>query len=421
MNYHNYLCCILLLIGSSVFAQQGPAIEWQKTLGGVARDEAYSIQQTVDGGYIVAGWTDSNDGDLSGNNGNSDFWVVKLDDSGNLSWQKTLGGSANDQATSIQQTFDGGYIVTGWTLSNDGDVSGKNGSNDFWVVKLNGSGDLSWQKTLGGSAFDQATSIQQTADGGYIVAGGTDSNDGDVSGNNGDIDFWVVKLDDSGNLSWQRALGGAIWDIARSIQQTADGGYIVTGSTFDQSDMNDNGGSYLDFWVVKLDGSGRMKWEKALGGFTFDEAHSIQQTFDGGYIVTGWTYSNDGDVSGNNGANDFWVVKLNGSGDLVWQKALGGSADDEAYSIQQTADGGYIVGGLATSNNGDVSGNHGGWDFWVVKLNGSGDLIWQKALGGSAYDKATSIQQTADGGYIVAGWTDSNDGDISGNHGDRDF
>ena len=231
---------------------QAPAIEWQKCFGGTDDDEAKSIQQTSDGGYIVAGETWSNDGDVSGNHGNSDYWVVKLNSSGDIEWQKCLGGTDWDYAYSIQQTSDEGFIVAGQTTSNDGDVSGNHGVYDAWVVKLNSLGDIEWQKCLGGTDWDDVNPIQQTSDGGFIVAGFTESNDGDVSGNHGNDDAWVVKLNSLGDIEWQKCLGGTIDDRACSIQQTSDGGFIVTGFTYsNDGDVSGNHG-YSDYWVVKL-------------------------------------------------------------------------------------------------------------------------------------------------------------------------
>ncbi|WP_128694285.1 PKD domain-containing protein, partial [Methanoculleus taiwanensis] len=399
-----------------------PALEWQKCLGGSSVDGAWSVRQTSDGGHIVAGKTSSTDGDVSGNHGNDDAWVAKLEGSGTLIWQQCLGGSSTDYAWSIQQTSDGGYIVAGVTWSTDGDVSGNHGGSDAWVVKLNSSGNPAWQTCLGGSSVDGAVSIQQTIDGGYIVTGYTFSNDGDVSGNHGNRDAWVVKLDSSGNLAWQTCLGGSSDDGAWSIQQTSDGGYIVTGrASSTDGDVSGCHGNW-DFWVVKLDAAGAIVWQKCLGGSQNDEAYSIQQTSDGGYIAAGYTNSTDtdGDVSGNHGRYDTWVVKLGASGDIAWQQCLGGSQNDIAQSIRQTSDGGYIVTGVTGSTDGDVSGNHGGTDAWVVKLNSGGNRVWQKCLGGLSYDYAYSIQQTSDDGYIVAGYTQSTDGDVSGNHGNQD-
>jgi hypothetical protein len=399
---------------------QAPAIEWQKCLGGTADDFANSIQQTSDGGFIVAGETRSNDGDVSGNHGKSDAWVVKLNSLGDILWKKCLGGTGNDYARSIQQISDGGFILTGYTNSNNGDVSGNNGYYDAWVVKLNSSGDILWQKCLGGTYDDYARSIQQTSDTGFILAGYTFSNDGDVSGNHGFSDAWVVKLNSSGDIIWQKCFGGTNEDYAYSIQQTSDSGFIVAGYTFSNDGDVSGYHGYFDYWVVKLNSSGDIEWQKCLGGTYYDYAYSIQQTSDGGFIVAGETRSNDGDVSGNHGKSDDWVVKLNSSGDIEWQKCLGGTYYDYARSIQQISDGGFIVAGETGSNDGDVSGNNGYYDAWVVKLNSSGDILWQKCLGGTIDDRAYSIQQTSDGGFIVAGFTVSNDGDVSGNHGASD-
>jgi hypothetical protein len=399
---------------------QAPSIEWQRCLGGTNTDIAQSIQQTSDGGFIVAGGTESNDGDVSGNHGAYDYWVVKLNSSGNIEWQKCLGGTSYDVANSIQQTSDGGFIVSGYTGSNDGDVSGKYGATDYWIVKLNSSGDIEWQKCLGGIYDDFAYSIQQTNDGGFIVAGFKESNESDMSGNHGAIDALVVKLNSSGDIEWQKCLGGTDYDSAHSIQQISDGGFIVAGRTrSNNGDVSGNHGA-CDYWVVKLNSSGDIEWQKCLGGTDYDGASSIQQTSDGGFIVTGGKVSNDGDVLVNHGDYDAWVVKLNSSGDIEWQKCLGGTNVDQAFSIQQTSDGGFIVAGGTWSNDGDMSGNHGGSDYWVVKLNSSGDIEWQKCLGGTDYDGASSIQQTSDGGFIVTGGKVSNDGDVLVNHGDYD-
>jgi len=398
-------------------------IEWQKCLGGTGVDEANSIKQTTDGGYVLAGVTTSNNGDVSGNHGGYDYWVVKLDSIGNLQWQKCLGGSFSDWAHSIQQTTDGGYVVAGGTESFNGDVTSNHGDFDYWIVKLDNIGNIQWQKSFGGTSFDFAYSIQQTTDGGFVVAGRTNSNDGDVSGNHGGHDYWVVKLDSIGNIQWQKCLGGTDEDAANSIHQTTDGGYVVAGWTeSNDGDVSGYHGNY-DCWIVKLDSGGTFQWQKCLGGTGQDYAYSIQQTTDGGYVVAGHTRSNDGDVSGNHGNYDYLVVKLDSLGNIQWQKCLGGTNGDGVSSIEQTTDGGYVVAGNTYSNNGDVSGNHGGVDYWVVKLDSVGNIQWQKCLGGTGqdYDYAYSIQQTTDGGYVVAGYNQSNDGDVTGNHGDRDY
>ena len=395
-------------------------IQWQKCLGGTIDDYIYGIQQKRDGGYVMAGETSSNNDDVLGNHGCSDIWVVSLDLNGSMQWQECLGGNSSDVAYSVQQTSDLGYVLVGATSSSNGDVSGNHGSSDAWVVKLDSNGALLWQKCLGGSGWDEGRDIQQTTDGGYIVAGVTWSNDGNVTGNHGSSDAWVVKLDSKGALLWQKCLGGSGWDEGRDIQQTTDGGYIVAGVTWsNDGDVSGNHGS-SDAWVVKLDSNGSLLWQKCLGGSSSDGANSVQQTRDEGFIVAGETESNDGDVSSNHGSSDAWVVKLDSNGSLLWQRCLGGSDNEYAYSVQHTTDGGYIVAGGTWSNDGDVDGNHGNEDLWMVKLQSNGTMLWQKCLGGSDYEEAHCIIQTKDGGYVAAGYTQSDNGDVSVSHGGSD-
>lgn len=215
---------------------QSPTIQWQAVTGGTDTDITNSIQPTADGGYIAAGFSSSNDGDVSGNHGGSDYWVVKLDALGNKVWQKLLGGSANDNANDIQQTTDGGYIVAGYTFSNNGDVSGNhNPDSDGWIVKLDTTGNLIWQKAIGGVGGDFITAIQQTSDGGYLAGGYSASNNGDASGSNGFFDFWVIKLDSSGNILWHKMIGSSQDERASTLQKTADGGCIIAGSVADNT------------------------------------------------------------------------------------------------------------------------------------------------------------------------------------------
>lgn len=417
----NILLTLALFLTTLYLNAQAPTIEWQKTLGGSGGDEARPIQQTTDGGYIVAGESNSNNGDVTGNNGSSDFWVVKLDATGTITWQKALGGSGIDVAHSIQQTIDGGYIVAGQSNSTNGDITGNHGNYDYWVVKLDSSGVITWQKSLGGSGWDALYSIQETTDGGYIVVGESNSTNGDVIGNQGNADYWIIKLDSIGTITWQKSLGGSGSDIGFSIQQTTDGGYVVAGqSNSTNGDVTGNHGGW-DYWVVKLDSLGDISWQKSLGGAGADEARSVQQTTDGGYIITGRSTSTDGDVTGNHGNYDCWMVKLDSLGAIIWQKSLGGSGADGGWVVQQTTDGGYIVAGYSNSTDGDITGNNGDYDCWAVKLDSIGAIMWQKSLGGSGLDIGYSTQQTTDEGYIIAGYSNSTNGDVTGNQGNRDY
>lgn len=413
---------ILPLLAMSICTySQSPHILWQKSLGGSSHDDAYSIQRTTDSGYIVAGSSQSGDGDVTGNHG-SNAWIVKLSPSGNIQWEKCYGGSILDDAKSIQQTTDGGYIFAGQTFSNDGDVSGNHGQIDYWVVKITSSGVLQWQKCLGGSNDDLATSVQQTSDGGYIVAGYTSSSDGDLTTARGGPDYWIVKLSATGGIQWQKTLGGGAPDYAQAVQQTFDGGYIVAGySASTDGDVTANHGNY-DYWVVKLSATGSILWEKSLGGTSEDRAYSVQQTSDSGYVVAGYAGSNDADITGNHGGSDFWIVKLSSAGAIQWQKCFGGASVENAFSIRQTYDNGYVVAGFTFGvDNGDVTGTHGDYDYWVVKISSSGSLQWQKSLGGGYRDYAYAVVQSFDGTYVVAGRSYSSDGDITSTHGLYDY
>jgi hypothetical protein len=427
------ICLLFFLFGCFIFCEGQPSIQWQKCFGGTENDLPAFIQQTSDGGYVTAGFAKSNNGDVSGHHGSTfyeDYWIVKIDGSGTLEWQKSLGGSQSDHASSIHQTIEGGYIVVGRSYSIDGDVTGHHGgieNSDIWIVKLDNAGIIQWQKSLGGSGNELGLSVQQTLDSGYIIVGTSLSNDGDVSGHHGSLDtsdYWVVKLDTVGAIQWQKSIGGSSHDHSTFIRQTTDAGYIISGlSNSINGDASGNHGS-SDYWIVKLDSTGAIDWQKQLGGTKPDNSMSVQQTTDGGYLAIGYSFSNDGDVSGHHGSTstmDYWIVKLSVSGAIQWEKSFGGSDNDMAQTIWQTADGGYVVGGWTFSNDGDVTLNHGGWDSWLIKLGNSGSIQWQRTYGGSTDDQMYSIQQTLDGGYITANNSWSNDGDVSGNHGYSDY
>jgi hypothetical protein len=412
-----------LFFGIAGWGGAQPAIQWQKSFGGSQYDAVNAIQQTRDGGYIVAGTTDSEDGDVDANFGYYDVWIIKLENTGSVQWKNHFGGSSLEEALAIEQTSDGGYVVAGFTDSNDGDVSGFHGTEyyDAWVFKLDSIGNLQWQKCLGGNGWEEAWDIHQTADGGFIMSGRSGAPSGDVTINNGSADYWVVKLDTGGEIEWQKSLGGSFLDLAYSICLANDGGYVVAGeSNSPDGDVTGVHGS-ADYWVVKLNFEGKIEWQRALGGTGLDRANDVQRTTDGGYIVFGQSRSNNGDVTGAHGGYDNWAIKLDENGNIEWQKALGGSNEDYATFIQQTEDGGFISIGTANSNNGDVSGNHGGGDMWVVKLNETGTLEWQRALGGNLSEWGSCARQTNDGGFVVAGFAWSNNGDVSGNHGEADF
>ncbi len=426
-----------------------PNIGWQKSYGGNGPDIAYGGQQTSDGGYIIGGFSGNNNGDITGSLANTNYWVVKTNSAGAIQWQKTLGSNGGDQGLSIVQTADGGYIIVGETTQSgsSGNVVGGHGNLDILVVKLSSTGTTEWNKTFGGTGDERATSVIQTADGGYAFTGLASSNNGDVTNSHNSVDYWVVKLTSTGTITWQKTYGGSGDDRAYCITQTTDGGYIVTGesNTNNDGDVTGNHGN-IDMWVIKINSIGTLQWQKSFGGSNQERGRSIIQTTDGGYAVAGCTNSsNSGDITGNRSItttqcdgepgdpwyecydntqdyNDYWVVKLTSTGTISWQKYFGGNDNDEAYCIIQTTDGGYAISGYGGSNDGSINGFHGGYDAWIIKTDNTGTTQWQKAYGGTRAEYGNSISQTTDGGYFVTGATAYGvDGDITFNHGDWDW
>lgn len=438
MRNYCYVFCLLLLINGCKKSDSGSSgnptppptptpppssflLQWQKPLGGSGGDFGYSITSSADGGYVVAGNTLSNDGDVTANHGNSDVWVVKLNSTGAIVWQKTMGGSSGDYAYSITSTSDGGYILAGVTASNDGEVTGNHGDFDIWVVKINGMGNIIWQKTYGGGGADWGNKIISTSDGGYLVVGNTNSINGDVSGAHGQNDGWVIKLNSTGDIMWQKLLGGSLNDFFNKVASTSDGGYIVTGSTYsNDGDVSGNHGD-RDGWVIKLNSTGNIVWKKLYGGTAFDDLGSIIATPEGNYIIVGGTQSNNGDVSGNHGNYDSWIIKIDGNGNIIWKKVMGGSGLDGFTSALINSQNELVVIGETQSNNGDVSGFKGGEDVWIVKLDANGNTLDKKVLGGSDNEAGLEFIASSDGAFVMVGQTGSSDGDVTGQHGSRDY
>ncbi|WP_415329081.1 T9SS type A sorting domain-containing protein [Chryseobacterium sp. MMS23-Vi53] len=395
----------LISLGSSLLFAQGPSIEWQKRIGGSNTDGASDLQKTSDGGYIIAGNTFSSNGDVTTNHGGNDVWIVKMSALGNIQWQKSYGGSSTEAANSIQQTADGGYIVAGSTSSVDGDVSGYHGGvSDIWVIKLDQSGNIQWQKTYGGSSTEGVSEIRQTTDGGYIIAGRTLSLNGDVTITYGGGDGWIIKTDASGNIQWQKTYGGSSTDNISSIQQTSDGGYIACGNTISTNGQITQSFGGGDYWVIKLDQSGFIQWQKSYGGSATENPSKILQTTDNGYIIAGHSQSTNGQITGNHGGYDAWIVKIDATGNILWQKSYGGANNDYCYDICQTSDGGYAVLGIWGTMISPTTERH---DYWITKITSTGDVQWQETFGGAQDDIARAVHQTSDNGYIIAGSTQS--------------
>jgi hypothetical protein len=346
-----------------------PEVRWNETYGGADSDMARSVVQTADGGYVIVGYT------WSFGAGNVDAWMVKTDVSGNILWNETFGGTAADYAYSVEQTSDGGYAIAGNTNSFGA------GSNDFWLVKTDSVGNMQWNRTYGGIYDDRACCVAQTIDGGYVLAGCTQSFGA------GNYDIWLVKTDGSGNIQWSRTYGGSSHDWAWSAVQTSDDGYAIAGRT------QSFGAGSSDYWLVKTDASGAIQWNRTYGGTNWDEAYCTIQTSDGGYAVGGSTGSFGA------GAYDFWLVKTDTAGNMQWNETYGGTASEYAFSIAETEDGGYAVAGDTASFGA------GGIDCWLVKTDPYGSAQWNKTVGRSNSDIAYSMIQTGDRGFGIAGCT----------------
>ncbi len=400
-------------------AQVAPAIEWQVVLGGSQYDQGYDGVPTNDGGYAVVGLTQSDDGDITNFLGVRDLWVVKLDALGGIEWQKTFGGSSYDEGYEILQSPDSGYVVVGATESTDGDLSSNTlqGDADVWLLKLNSSGDVEWSTNYGGSYNDFGKAMCSDGAGGYVLACAVYSNDGDVTGHHGNFDVWVVRVDSVGGLVWQNAIGGTDGDHPERIRRTSSGNFILTGRTYsDDWDVSDHIGQ-ADYWTAQVSASGVLQWASCLGGTDPDDSHSVVELDNGDFLISGGSPSLDGHVSSPNGSNDLWIARIDASGNFLSDVSLGGSNSDAGRSMEPTLDGGLIHSGGSRSTDGDVTGNHGMSDVWVVKTDASGALVWQKSMGGSDNEMGLIAHEAADGGFFVVGDAASADGDVASNQG----
>ena len=350
-------------------------LQWQKTYGGSDDDRGVDLIQTSDNGFAVIGKSKSSDLEVSENAGFDDFWVSKLDSSGAIIWEYSFGFAGSDTPYSIIQTNDNGYLLSGVL-----DVSASNGQGDrklilsrhaggdFWVIKLNASGVKQWSNYYGGSFTDTAYDAIQTEDDGYIIIGSSDSDDVDITNNLGSYDFWILKISATGTLVWEKSFGGSEIDEAYGISQAADGNYLIVGDTRSNDlDISQNNGA-ADLWIIKITPKGTLLWEKTLGGSSFDVGRSVSKTQDNGFLIAGSSRSTDGSLTSNKGQNDAWIIKINSSGNLVWQKTIGGSNVDFFYDAVELNDQTIIAVGDSNSSNEDIFNNNGFADLLILKL-----------------------------------------------------
>jgi len=405
---------LFIFLASNITFSQ--TIEWQKCHGGSDSEFSEDFFLTTDSGFLNFGVTHSQDGEVTGNHGEYDIWLIRMDSAGELQWQKTYGNEGLESVVKVIQTTDNGYALCGYTT-----IPG-NIYADYLVMKLDSSGEMQWQKTFGGSSNDVALGIAQTQDGGYIVCGYSNSNDGSVTNNHGADDYWLIRLDSAGNLKWQKSFGGTGDDRAMSLLSLEDGGYIISGfSSSNNGDVTGNHG-YFDYWILRLDSVGTMQWQKTYGGTQGESDNSaLLQTADEGFLIFGRTYSTNGDITNNHGDCDAWLIKIDKNGVLEWEKTYGGSNFDVGRNICKAKDGGYLLTARTMSEDGDVTVAHGGADAWILATDSSGNLQWQQTYGGVDFDAAGYIQELPLGKYVFSGTTTSNDGDVTGNQGKDDF
>lgn len=416
-----FLITVLFFLGLLfVFPQD---ILWEKSYGGIQAEYLFDAKPTADYGFILVGSS------VSGKSGSKteenvyglDYWVWKMDERGDLDWQKSFGGNGNDFLKSIHLTQDGGFILGGHSTSMEGQSKREDarGQEDLWIIKLNARGDEEWQKTLGGTGKDVLHQIKQTKDGGFIIGASSSSRPSGEkqSAHYGNLDYWVVKLDPLGNVEWERSFGGIYKDELSSISQTDDEGYIVGGYSNSILSGNKNEGSLGegDFWIIKLNKYGDQEWQRTIGGDDDDNLNTIEPSVNGGYLIAGSSFSGaTGSKSETNkNGSDFWVLKVDDRGEIEWQQTYDFGKTDVLTTLIENNDGTLLLGGHAKSETTGLtrSNQKGINDYIALKIKPDGEEIWRQTVGSSGEDVLRKLVETRDGGYILAG---TSNGEVSG-------
>lgn len=400
-------------------------LEWSKTFGGSDEETIHGVTATSDGGFVVIGYTKSNDGDINDKQDLiEDIWLSKYNAKGVLLWSKTYGGSLDDIGSSVIENSDGSLVIAGYSKSSDGDVPSNVGMHDFFIFKTDSVGNIIWKKSYGFASHDHAHKIISTLDGGYFIVGYADYSGLNKSSKNvqhGVGEYYGIKLNAQGEKQWDKYFGGTQNDRIYDVVQANDGGFVMVGySESNDFDVTDNHGSY-DYWVVKVNNNGDLVWKKSYGGSELDQAYGIEKSINNTYLLVGTSNSLDYDISSNKGGNDVWVVAIDDDGAKLWDKSYGGSQFETANSIQVMSNGNFIISGHTRSTDFDIQENKGENDFWAFTISPSGKMLWQKTFGGTNFDFAYDATELTDKGIIIVGETQSNDLDIQTNQGIKDL
>lgn len=413
----NFCCLLLCITCFSISVKcQAPEILWEHGYGGAEDDRAMHILKTFDLNYLIVGYGNSVDGDFTGNHGSLDINIVKTNTYGEVIWTRSYGGSNIEYAYSACQAIDSGYIIAGKSYSFDGDLTGNNGNSDMWIFKINESGDIIWQFNYGGTHNETPGSIIQTGDGGYMITGSSQSNDGDVIGHHGASgvrDIWLLKLDQSGNLVWNKCLGSTGTDDSEQIISTLDGNFILIGDTNgSDGDINFTYGDY-DVIAIKISPEGEIIWSKNYGGSWPDYGRSVKELPDGNLLFLADTQSDDGLVEGYHDVTDVWLFKTDAEGNFLWGRAYGGSWVDNGTDVIAFNENHYIITAAASVDDGDIEFLHDGTDIWAFGVDSLGNILWQKGIGGSLNDFPNSILKVNDEEFLISGYSNSVDFDVT--------
>lgn len=445
LSHHKFLMCVLLAFFFTACKEEDDAplhtdppaqfqgnLAWVESFGGSGIDQATGIVPTDDGAFMVVGSTYSNDGHFSSikTTTDGDYFLMRVQLDGTVDWTKVYGGTDDELATGITRTSDGGFVLSGYSRSDNCFMGSNGGFHDYYILKVDAQGNEIWCQNFGYPGSDQAQNIIETREGDLLVTGFFDVSASEGQGNedrnnsgsrHGVGEYWGIKLDADGQFFWKRYFGGSNNDRSYSVAQANDGGFVMIGaSESDDFDITDSRGSY-DYWAVRLNNQGALQWTKSYGGSAIDIAYDIVLAENGNYLVVGDARSNDFDVSINMGNADVWLLEISDQGNLVWQKSLGGSMFDSAKDLLRMNDGLYCLTGSSRSNDGDVAANNGENDAWTVVLDASGNIQFEQAVGGSSLDFSNGVAQGSNGSLMVVGNTESNDGDIMQNQGYKDI